>query len=82
MAKIWNSKDKKGRWVPHFSKSFNDWEVESVERFLMKLQGNRVYRDDDDKVVWTGSRSGSFSIKSLYHALDPNDPLVFPSRIT
>ena len=48
----------------------------------MKLQGNRVYRDDNDKVVWTGSRSGSFSIKSLYHALDPNDPLVFPSRIT
>ena len=40
-----------GGWVPCFSRSFNDWEVESVERFLLKLQAKMVYRDEEDMVI-------------------------------
>ena len=74
-------KKKGGGWTPRFSKPVNDWEMESVKRFLMKLHAKRVHSDVEDKVIWTASRKGNFSIKSLYSALEPGDPLLFPSNI-
>ena len=64
-----------------FSRSFNDQEVESVERFVLKLQAKRVYRDEEDRVIQTVSKSGKFSIISLYSVLEPSDPLLFPQSI-
>ena len=32
MTNIWNSLVEEVGWTPCFSRSFNDWEVESVER--------------------------------------------------
>ncbi|RVW34312.1 hypothetical protein CK203_097811, partial [Vitis vinifera] len=76
-----NPEEERGGWTPRFSKPFNDWEMESVKRFLMKLHAKRVHSDVEDKVIWTASRKGNFSIKSLYSALEPGDPLLFPSNI-
>ncbi|RVW21518.1 Small GTPase LIP1 [Vitis vinifera] len=35
-------------------------------------------REDEDKVVWTKSRSGVFSVKSLYSILEPEGSTLFP----
>lgn len=52
--------------------------MEGRECFLLKLQDKRVYRDEDDRmVVWTDSKSRKFSVKSLYFALEPDDPILF-----
>ena len=64
---------------PLFSRAFNDWELELVERFLQKIKAFRVHRDVEDKVIWTISRYGTFSVKSLYSILDTRNPLLFPS---
>ncbi|RVW83840.1 hypothetical protein CK203_041829 [Vitis vinifera] len=61
---------KGGVWVPRFSKWLNDWEVFNVELFFLRLQGKRVCSDVEDQVVWTKSKDGRFSIKSLYKALE------------
>ncbi|RVW38443.1 Ubiquitin carboxyl-terminal hydrolase 12 [Vitis vinifera] len=37
--------------------------------------------DVDDRVIWTTSRCGNFSVRSLYPILEPEDSLVFPSNI-
>ncbi|RVW17076.1 hypothetical protein CK203_076007 [Vitis vinifera] len=37
-------------WTPLFSRAFNDWEIEMVERFMLKIQAFRVQREDEDKV--------------------------------
>ena len=44
---IWDSSTEVGRggWNPCFSRSFNDWEVEEAESFLMRLHGKRVCGD-------------------------------------
>ena len=39
-----------GGWDPCFSRAFNDWEVEEVERFLERLHEKRVHGDVDDMV--------------------------------
>ena len=67
-----------GGWTPLFSRAFNDWELELVERFLQKIQTFRVHRDVEDRVIWIASRCGTFSVKSLYSILESRDSLLFP----
>ena len=61
-----------------FSRAFNDWKIEMVECFILKIQAFRVQREDEDKVVWTTSKSGAFSVKSLYSILEPGGSSLFP----
>ena len=49
-----------------------------VERFMLKIQVFRVQREDKDKVMWTASKSGVFSVKSLYSMLESGGSLLFP----
>ncbi|KAL6346937.1 hypothetical protein AAG906_003054 [Vitis piasezkii] len=41
-----------------------------MEHFLLRLQERRAYSDVEDQVVWTKSKDGRFSVKSLYKALE------------
>ena len=66
---VW-SHSRGGVWAPpRFSRWLDDWEVFDVERFLLRLQGMRVYSDVEDQVVWTKAKDGRFSVKPLYKAL-------------
>ena len=67
---MWNQDGVGDGWNLLFSRALNDWEIEMVERFMLKIQAFRVQREDEDKVVWTTSRSGDFSVKSLYSILE------------
>ena len=65
-------------WTPLFSRALNDWEIEMVERFMLKIQPFRMQREIEDKVVWTASRSGVFSVQLLYSILEPGGSALFP----
>ncbi|RVW28985.1 putative ribonuclease H protein [Vitis vinifera] len=81
VADVWDPLVQGGRggWNPCFSRALNDWEVEEAKLFLGCLHGKRVIGDEDDKVVWTETKSGIFSAKSLYLALEAGCPSSFPS---
>ena len=66
-----------GGWNPRFSRSFNDWEVEAVERFLLTLQGKRLVFDLEDRVLWKETKNENFSVKSLYSTLEPRCAIPF-----
>ena len=70
-----------GGWIPCFSRSFNDWEVEAVERLLSTLQGKRLVAGLKDRVLWKASKNGIFSIKSLYNTLESSCAIPFPWSI-
>ncbi|RVX15155.1 Exocyst complex component SEC3A [Vitis vinifera] len=75
VADVWDPLAE-GGWSPCFSRALNDWEVEI---FLEHLHGKRVLGDVEDMVVWTETKSGRFSAKSLYLALEVDCPVLFPS---
>ena len=79
VADIWEAEGGWGCWNSCFSRAFNDWEVEEAERFLERLHGKRVLEDVEDMVSWTETKSGKFSVKSLYFALEAGCPSLFPS---
>ncbi|KAJ9684352.1 hypothetical protein PVL29_016699 [Vitis rotundifolia] len=78
VANIWDPLAE-GGWNPCFLRAFNDWEVEEVERFLGRLHGKRILENEEDMVSWTETKSGKFSVKSLYCALEAGGSSLFPS---
>ena len=61
VADVWNLEGDGGGWTPLFSRAFNDWELEWVERFLQNIQAIRVHMDVDDK-----SDLDSFEVWDLF----------------
>ena len=42
VSDVWNPNSVGDGWTPLFSMAFNDWEIEIVERFMLKIQAFRV----------------------------------------
>ena len=42
LVELWDPSGEEGVWSPKFSRPFNDWEVEEVERLLLTIQGRRL----------------------------------------
>ena len=53
--------------------------MEETKIFLGRLHGKKVCGDVEDMVFWTETKSGKFSVKSLYNALELGNPSLFPS---
>ena len=76
-----DSMGEEGGWTPRFSRPFNDWEVEVVERFLLTIQGKRLNADVEDRMMWRETKNKIFTIKSLYNSLDHSCAVPFPWSI-
>ena len=79
VSDVWNPEGDGIGWTSLFSRAFNDWKIELVERFMLKIQAFRVQREEEDRVFWTTSKCGAFSVKSLYAMLELGDFPLFPS---
>ena len=58
----------------HFRRSFQDWELEEVTRFLEKVQ------EGEDSLVWKNDERGKFSVKSYYKSLRAENIVLFPAK--
>ncbi|RVX00794.1 hypothetical protein CK203_026384 [Vitis vinifera] len=70
-----------GGWNPNFLRPLNDWEIVIGVRFLARLQDKVVEEGKEDKVCWVDTKSGTFSIKSLYASLEIRRKVQFPSSV-
>ncbi|WKA06987.1 hypothetical protein VitviT2T_024859 [Vitis vinifera] len=80
VANVWDSLAEGGwgGWNPCFVRAFNDWEVEEASSFMERLHRCRVIEDVEDRVSWTETKSGKFSVKSLYLAIEAGGSARFP----
>ena len=49
--------------------------------FLARLQDKMVVEGRDVKVCWVGTKSATFSIKSLYASLEAGRSVSFPTGV-
>ena len=80
VADLWNWDSEEGGWNPTFLRSFNDWEMEEVDRFLQVLHSKQIKHFMEDKILFKGSRNNGFSVKSMYSVLDCSPQVDFPYR--
>ncbi|RVW54190.1 Transcription initiation factor TFIID subunit 5 [Vitis vinifera] len=69
LVELWDHSGEKGVWSPSFSRPFNDWEVEEVERLLLTIRGRRLNPLLEDRMLWKETKDEIFSVKSLYSTL-------------
>ena len=79
VADLWDWDCGDGGWNPIFLRSFNDWEMEEVDRFLQVLYRKQIRPLMKDKILFKGSRNDAFSVKSMYRVLDCSPQVAFPS---
>ena len=79
-ADLWNCKKEEGGWSPTFLRSYNDWEMEEVERFLSSIHKKKIIPWIKDKLLLKGSSHGNFSVTTMYSDLDLTPDIDFPSR--
>ena len=78
---MWDPSIEGGCWSLHFSRPFNNWEVDLVEQFLLTIQGKRVSTDLEERVLWKKTQDRNFSIKSLYNAVEPSNAVLLSRSI-
>lgn len=52
-----------------------------MELFLLRLQGWRVCKDEEDKLLWTRVKNGKFFVKALYKDLESRRPIAFLTSV-
>ena len=60
VEEFWDSLGEEGVWSPRFSRPFNDWEVEEVERLLLTIRGVRLIPLVEDRMLWEVTSNGIF----------------------
>ena len=78
VGEFWDSSGEEGVWSPRFSRPFNDWEVEEVERLLLTIRGRRLIHLAEYRMLWKVTSNGIFSVKSLYNDLSSRRAGLFP----
>ncbi|RVW82306.1 putative ribonuclease H protein [Vitis vinifera] len=66
VSEVWNPVGDGDGWTPLFARAFNDWEIDLVERLLQKIHAFRVQREEENRVIWTASNDGVFSVRSNF----------------
>ena len=80
VAEMWNPESGEGGWNPIFLRSFNDWEIEEVDKFLQVLGRKQIKPLMEDKIIFKGSKNDGFSVKNMYRVLDCSPQVAFPYR--
>ncbi|RVW90126.1 hypothetical protein CK203_035974 [Vitis vinifera] len=80
VSEVWNPVGDGIGWTPLFARAFNDWEIDLVERLLAEDPSFQGQREEEDRVIWTASNNGAFSIRSLYSMMEPGGLSLFPSE--
>ena len=56
-----------------------------MKSFLLCMNGKRVQRDGEDRMLWIETKSGKFSVKSLNKSLESLDSflmkIIWKSRV-
>ena len=68
-----------GCWEVHFRRSFQDWELEEVIRFMELISAVKV-REGEDSLVWKTERKGKFNVKLYYRSLRAENSILFPAK--
>ena len=58
MVEICNFAGNMGGWAPCFYRPFNNWEMENIQLLVMRIRAKWVFRNVEDKMIWTGLRKG------------------------
>ena len=78
---IWDVSRVDGGWAPVFLRSFNDWGMEKVERFLRLLHNRNIRLGQEDNLLMKDSKKAGYSVILMYSLLDHSLPFGFPFSV-
>ena len=62
-------------------RSFNDWELDAIQKFIGLTSNNKISPLEKDKLIWKGDDSGSFTVKGYFNQLEEGSPCKVPYKM-
>lgn len=72
VADLWDYTTVEGTWKPVFCRSLNDWELDEIQNFFIRLSTSRVNQQKRDRLVWEGGKDRGLHYKANLNLLDDN----------
>ena len=51
-VEIWDATRGEGAWNPNFVRPFNDWELDTIQRFIGTINNKKVNLLEKDSLSW------------------------------
>ena len=78
VADVWGTSKGEGGWNLIFVRSFNDWELDSVQHFICLINSMKVDLLERDGLFWKGDKNGIYIVKENYKMIEWGNPRVVP----
>ena len=78
VMELWEGSETEWGWNFRFGRSFNDWELETVQHFICKISPKRINPSVGDRLLWKGTKDGYFTIKSSFDWLEGGRQQMVP----
>ena len=75
---VWDASREEEGWSLVFVRSFNDYDVEEVERFLCYLHSKKIKPLQEDQMLVKESKMDGFSIRLMYRMFCHSPSIAFP----
>ena len=81
VVEMWEIEGEAGAWNPRFLRSFNDWELNTIQQLLSLLASKKLMPQRSDKLLWKGSQQGEFTMKTYSKILEGGSSRQAPVKI-
>ena len=81
VMEFWEGSGTEGGWDFKFGRSFNDRELETVQRFICKINPKRINPSIGDRFFGKGTKDGYFTIKSSFDLLEGGCQQMVPVNL-
>ncbi|RVW54392.1 hypothetical protein CK203_068349 [Vitis vinifera] len=68
-------------WNLGFKRQFQDWELDSIEELLRRLQVFGKCSEDEEKLIWKASKGDNFSVNHSFSTLESDGGVSFHSKV-
>ena len=80
-TEVWDSTRGEGAWNPNLVRPFNDWELDTVQRFIGTINNKKVNMLEKDNLSWKIDGKGSFTIKVNFTHLEGGTLIPVPTKL-
>ena len=70
MGEVWVTMRGEGGWNLRFIMSFNDWEMEEIQRLITLISSKKILQRERSKVFWLVDKKGQYTVKANYRHLE------------
>ena len=78
---MWDTSRGEGAWNLSFVRSFNDWELDTVQQFICLIKSMTINLLERDILFWKGDKNVMYTVKVYYKMIEGGNTRAMPLNL-